>query len=114
MRKIFALLLVVVPCFAGDVEELQSLMDAFVEHITNVKPGKWNGIQLNKKNVVKEKIVSLSKKIASGTYAINATKRILNAIHLKLLYCSLVHSHLSYGTLIWGSAYKYSLRKLEI
>ena len=33
---------------------------------------------------------------------------------MKTLYYSLIHSHLSYGTLIWGSAFQYRLRQLEV
>ena len=33
---------------------------------------------------------------------------------MKTLYYSLVHSHLSYGTLLWGSAFHYMLHQLEV
>ena len=33
---------------------------------------------------------------------------------MKSLYHSLVHSHLTYGTILWGSAFKYRLHKVEI
>ena len=38
----------------------------------------------------------------------------LSASNLKQLYFSLVHSHMSYGIILWGSAFKYKLRKLEM
>ena len=34
--------------------------------------------------------------------------------NMKLLYHSLIHSHLSYGTMLWSSASRCWLRKLEI
>jgi hypothetical protein len=34
--------------------------------------------------------------------------------NLKSLYFSLVHSHLTYGNLVWGSAYQYKLNRLYI
>ena len=35
-------------------------------------------------------------------------------ITMKTLYYSLIHSHLSYGTMLWGSAFQYRLRQLEV
>ena len=32
----------------------------------------------------------------------------------KSLYYSLIHSHLTYGTLLWASSYQYRLHKLEL
>jgi hypothetical protein len=52
--------------------------------------------------------------MSSGSFAINSSKRILSIENLKLLYYSLVHSHLNYGTILWGAAYRYRLHKLEI
>ena len=42
------------------------------------------------------------------------SKRILNMDHLKILYYSLVHPHLTYGQLIWGNTHKKYLHQLEI
>ncbi len=52
--------------------------------------------------------------MCSGLYAINRSKHILTQKHLRTLYYSLVHPHLNYGTLIWGSAAKTHVRKIEI
>ena len=54
----------------------------------------------------------VAKKIASGCYAIKMAKHILSSENLKCLYHSLVHSHLNYGNILWGSAYQYRLNKL--
>ena len=53
-------------------------------------------------------------KIASGCYAIKMAKHIhvLSSKNLNCLYYSLVHSHLNYGNILWGSAYQYRLHKL--
>ena len=84
------------------------------ENIQRVGHAKFLGIWVDDELEWDKHIEHVSKKIASGTYAINSSKRILSIPNLKLLYFSLVHSHLSYGTLIWGSAYKYKLHRLEI
>ena len=57
---------------------------------------------------------SYHKKIASGAYALQAVKRYLSLDNMKSLCHSLVHSHLTYGTILWGSAFKYRLHKVEI
>jgi len=82
--------------------------------IQKSRTAKFLGIWVDDELEWDKHIDYISKKIASGSYVINATKRILTSNNLKLLYFSLVHSHLSYGTLIWGSAVKYRIRKLEI
>ena len=33
-------------------------------------------------------------------------------LNLRELYFSLVHSHLTYGNMVWGSAYKFKLKRL--
>ena len=55
---------------------------------------------------------SFIKKIASGFYAINAVKRLLPIHNLRQLDFSLIHSHLSYGLLLWGSAFEYRRKKV--
>lgn len=52
-------------------------------------------------------------KISSGLYAINSVKRILTSTHLKSLYFTLIHPHLCYGNLLWGSSFKKYIKKLE-
>ena len=54
----------------------------------------------------------LAKKIASGAYVINSAKRYLSVENIQTLYHSLVHSHLMYGNLVWGSSFKNRLNKL--
>ena len=52
------------------------------------------------------------KRVSSGSYALHAV--FLSKDNMKTLYYSLIHSHLSYGILIWGSALQYQLRQLEV
>ena len=40
----------------------------------------------------------------SGSYAIYSVKRFLSMNNMKLLYHGLIHSHLSYGTMLCSSA----------
>ena len=75
---------------------------------------KFLGLYIDDNLTWGDHIDHVSKKIASGSYALNMVKRSLSIGNLKLLYHSLVHSHLTYGTALWGSAYQYRLHKLEI
>ena len=41
-------------------------------------------------------------------------KKHLSKSALKIIYHSLVHSHLSYGAIVWGSAAKYKLNSVVV
>ena len=82
--------------------------------IERVHSAKFLGIHMDDGLQWDEHINHISRKIASGCYAINSAKRFLSVSNLKQLYFSLVHSHISYGIILWGTAFKYKLRKLEI
>ena len=58
-----------------------------------------------------EHINRITKNIASGSYTIYSVKRFLSMNNIKLLYHSLIHSHLNYGTMLWSSAARCWLRK---
>ena len=57
-------------------------------------------------------IEHIIKKVSSGSYAIRNAKRLLSVENLRNMYFSLVHSHLTYGNMIWGQACKYRLHRL--
>lgn len=57
-------------------------------------------------------IASVRKKISSSVFALNQTKRLLPHRARKLVYNSLVASHLSFGCLAYGSAKPYHLSSL--
>ena len=59
-------------------------------------------------------IEKVSNKISSANYVLNRLKNILPIKSLKSLYNSLVHSHLSYGTIHWGKAPKTNVNKVII
>ena len=84
------------------------------QNIQRVNCAKFLGIYIDDELEWGDHIDHISKKIASGSYALKAVKRTFSTSNLKLLYHSLIHSHLTYGTALWGSAYQYRLHKLEI
>ena len=54
------------------------------------------------------------KQLFSGSYAIYILSKDMSVDNLKSLYYRLIHSPLTYGTLLWGSTHQYRLNKLEI
>ena len=53
-------------------------------------------------------------KLSSELYALNKSKHTLELNHLNTLYYSLIHSHINYGLLLWGSTAKSIIHKVEI
>lgn len=82
--------------------------------INRVNYAKFLGLYIDDGLQWDKHINHIACKISGGAYAINSVKKILSTHNLKQLYYSLFHSHISYGTLLWGSAHKHRLHKLEI
>ena len=59
-------------------------------------------------------ISHIVKTVSSGSYAIHTVQKYLSFNNLKSVCYSLSHSHLTYGTMLWGSTFHYILDKLEI
>ena len=59
-------------------------------------------------------IINVTKKIASGCWAIANLRNFVDIKTLRIVYFSLVHSHLTYGISCYGSASKYLLNKLLV
>ena len=71
--------------------------------ITKVSSANFLGIIIDELGW-SEHINRITKNIASGSYAFYSVKRFLSMNNMKFLYHSLIHSHLSYGTVLWSSA----------
>ena len=71
--------------------------------ITKVSSAKFLGITIDELGW-SEHINRITKNIANRSYAMYSVKRFLSINNMKLLYHSLIHSHLSYGTTLWSSA----------
>ena len=59
-------------------------------------------------------IKALESKIARSIGVISKLKQILPTSALRTLYYSMIHPHLLYGIVIWGSTFKTYLGKLSI
>jgi hypothetical protein len=75
---------------------------------------KFLGLLIDDKLEWPDQIEHIRKKMASGVYALNATKNFLSKANLKLIYYSLIHPYLTYGILLWGNAYKKHTNKLLV
>jgi hypothetical protein len=93
--------------FATDI----SMENRIIERVTNFK---FLGIIIDEKLTWKPHIEALSKKLSSGLYALRSTKRLASRSGLLSLYHSLIHCHLTYGCLLWGSASDNALKPLKI
>ena len=85
------------------------LGDQLIRRVNNAKK---LGIHIDDELQWGAHIDHLSKQLASGSYAINAVKGQLPIHNLRQLYFSLIHSHLSYDLLLWGSAFEYRRKKV--
>mgnify|MGYP001554836917 CR=1 FL=1 len=85
---------------------------------------KFLGLTIDEKLKWSEHTKSVKIKIAQGTHALSAIQNKSNIYIRKMIYNSLIHSHLTYGTLLWGNtckkytnplfkAQKKALRKIE-
>ena len=83
------------------------------EPIQRVKCTKFLGLYIDDDLGWTEHIDYVCKMISSGCYAINQLKSILKSENLKLIYQSLVHSHLMYGISLWGAAFEYKLKRVK-
>jgi len=82
--------------------------------INKIDSVKFLGVHIDHKLQWHDHIKLCANKIRSGLYALNASKRYMSKANLCTLYFSLVHSHLTFSNLIWGSATKSSLQKLFV
>ena len=87
-------------------------LDIGNEAINRVTCTKFLGIYIDEDLEWTKSIDHVANKISSGCYAIRSAKHLLSAQNLRSLYFSLVHSHLTYGNMVWGSAYQFKLTRL--
>ncbi len=84
------------------------------QEIQRVNCAKFLGVYIDDELQWDKHIQYVSSRLNSGLYALNSVKKTLSTQNLKQLYYSIFHSHLTYGTILWGSVPKYKLKKIEI
>ena len=75
---------------------------------------KFLGISIDETLSWKNHIANLNSKIARSIFSIKQLKNVLPQSCLQTLYFSLVHSHLTYGLLAWGSANASAINKTAL
>ena len=75
---------------------------------------KFLGIRIDEALSWADHIEYCRRKVSCGLFALNAVKKCLLTDNLKMLYHSLIHPYLTYGIMLWGSAYKTHLHKLAV
>ena len=81
------------------------------QHVNVIK---YLGIEIDSQLNFKSHIDNVKSKIAKGVEILFKLNKILTSNALLMLYYALVHPHLTYGILIWGSTYKSYLNTLQL
>jgi len=97
-----------------NVDGIINTMELGNKIIHRVTTTKFLGIHIDDELEWGEHIDYVAKKISSGSYAIRSAKRYLSVANLRSIYFCLVHSHIAYGIMIWGTAFQYRLHRLVI
>ena len=84
------------------------------ETINRVNEIKFLGVYIDSKLNWNKQLIHCKNKLSSGLYALKTVKHLLPTKQLKSLYYTLIHPYLNYGTILWGSASKNNLKKVQI
>ena len=75
-----------------------------IDNSSKIPAIKFLGVFIDPNLTFQYHIKQISNKVARSLYAIRTEKNFLSQNALKSLYYALIHSHLIYGTQIWGGA----------
>ena len=78
------------------------------------KAAKFLGILIDENLIWKYHLSHINKKVSRALFSLKQIKYFLPKQCLKTLYYSLIHSHLSYGILVWGNASQPALRQTTL
>ena len=96
--------------FSRNVQSMQFIPEMFLhidnEHLERVNSTKFLVIHIDSHLTWEDHIEHCRSKLSSGIYAINMSKHFLNKNHLRIVYYSLIHPHLTYGLRLWGTLCK--------
>ena len=84
------------------------------DSLTRVTKTTFLGITITENLNWNEHINKICNKMSSGLYALNRVKSILPKQHLKLIYSSLIQSHMNYGIILWGNAPQKLKHRVEV
>ena len=92
-------------------QDLNLKLGRQIDRVTHTK---FLGLVLDENLSWRFHIDSISRKIAKSIGILYRARHYLNLDSLKNLYYSFIYSHISYGTLIWGSNYKSKLLPIHL
>ena len=92
-----------------DITSILKIGNDSIEKRTCIK---FLGIHLDEKLTWNYHIKICRSKIAGSIYAINRIKHLISQKYLRTLYFSMIYPYLSYGIILWGSAYNVHKTKL--
>ena len=75
---------------------------------------KFLGILIDENLTWKHHLSHLNKKISRALFSIKQVKNVLPKQCLRTLYYALIHSHLSYGILVWGNSTQSAMRQTTL
>ena len=82
--------------------------------IQRTKSCKFLGITIDDQLKWGDHIANVHSKLSKSLYILNRCKHYVPLLHMRTLYNSIFHSHLSYGIVLWGSTYKTYLSRLRV
>lgn len=80
--------------------------------LENVKSTNFLGLIIDQHMSWVNHVEKVIKKVSAGLYALRRMSKICSIETLKIIYFSLIQSHISYGLAVYGSAGKVSLNKI--
>ena len=104
--------------FIGTPHQIKQVNDSRHIHLdgcklTRVTEAKFLGITLDSNLTWIPSINSISKKCSKNLGVLNKIKHFLPERHMYQLYCSLIMPYLNYDILLWESANKEHIRKIQ-
>ena len=85
-----------------------------IGHDCEEKAAKFLGIFIDEYLIWQHHVSHVNSKVARSLFAVKQVKHFQPKNSMKTLYHSLIHSHFSYGLLVWGNASKSIIHSSKI
>jgi len=106
------------PSLKGDLSKKHILIDNTLLYRIgkncDEKAAKFLGILIDENLTWKHHLTHINKKVSRALFSLKQVKHFLPKQCMKTLYYSLIHSHLSYGILVWGNATQSALHQTTL
>jgi hypothetical protein len=106
------------PSLKGDLSQKQIMIENTLLYRIgkncDEKAAKFLGILIDENLTWKYHLSHINKKVSRALFSLKQVKHFLPKQCMKTLYYSLIHSHLSYGILVWGNATQSALHQTTL